>query len=163
MGVSIAFFSFAFIAIISALLVVFLKNVFRSALFLVLCFFSVAGIFITLGADFIAGVQVLLYVGAIGVMLLMAIMFTRGVERGNIPTRWHLWALFLGFIFLISLIWVILNTPWKVVSPPPPQPTTFGLGAVLFDLEKGFVLPFEIASLLLLSAIIGAIVLMRTK
>jgi len=83
MALTISFFVLGAVVLLSALAVVLVRNVFRAGLSLLLCFFSVAGIYITLGADFLAGVQVLIYVGAIGVLLLLALMLTREAPRGS--------------------------------------------------------------------------------
>jgi len=168
MALTISFFVLGAAVLLSALAVVLLRNVFRAGLSLLLCFFSVAGIYITLGADFLAGVQVLIYVGAIGVLLLLALMLTREAPRGSPEGRLVVAAAVLGGLVLVVLGFAVWRTPWKVVAPaladlPSPQPTTEALARGLFSLEGGFVLPFEIASVLLLAAIIGAIVLVMER
>ena len=160
---AIAFWVLAALAGGSALAVVLLPNVFRAGLFLVLAFLAIAGLFITLGADFLAAVQVLIYVGAIGVLLLLAIMLTREVHRGSPANRMWLPMMVLGALLLGALSWVVLRTPWAGDKLATPQPTTAGLGAKIFDLQGGFILPLEIAALLLLSVVIGAIVLVKDK
>ncbi|GAI40794.1 unnamed protein product, partial [marine sediment metagenome] len=77
MGLEIAFWLLAVVGILAALAVVLLRNVFRAALCLVVCFLAVAGIYITLSADFLAVAHVLIYVGAISVLIILAIMLTR--------------------------------------------------------------------------------------
>ena len=163
MGLTIAFWVFAVVSVLSALGVIFLRNVFRAALLLMLCFFSVAGIFVTLGADFLAAVQVLIYVGAVGALVLMAILLTREIHRGSPFSKWGIPAAILAAALLGVLIWAALGTSWPSPQLPPPQPTTAQLAERIFNLDTGFVLPFEIASLLLLAAIIGAIALVREK
>ncbi len=127
MGLTIAFWALAVVAVLAALGVVLLRNVFRAALSLILCFLTVAGIYVTLSADFLAAVQVLVYVGAISVLVL-----------------------------------TLLNTPWQISNTPALTPTTAPLAIKLFG-EGGVVLAVEIAAVLLLSAIVGAIVLAREK
>jgi len=83
MVVEIAFWILALIMVGAALAVVLLRDVFRAALLLILCFFTIAGIYITLNADFLAAVQVLIYAGAIGILLIFAIMLTRNVKGGQ--------------------------------------------------------------------------------
>ena len=83
MGLVIAFWLMATVAVIAALGVVLLRNVFRAALSLVACFLMVAGIYITLSADFLAAVQILVYVGAISVLIILGIMMTRDIQHGN--------------------------------------------------------------------------------
>lgn len=162
-GLDIAFWILAVVSVGAALAVVLLRDVFRAALFLVLCFFTVAGIYVTLSADFLAGAQVLIYVGAIGVLIIFAIMLTRESRRGSPPGRLRLPALLIGLFFLITMLFVVLNTDWQVVAEIPTQPTTSAIAEALFNKVDGFILAFEIAAVLLLAAIIGAIVLVREK
>ncbi|MBM4448631.1 MAG: NADH-quinone oxidoreductase subunit L, partial [Chloroflexi bacterium] len=79
---TVSFWLLAVVAVTAALGVVLLRNVFRAALSLILCFLMVAGLYITLSADFLAAVQILVYVGAISVLIILAIMMTREVQRG---------------------------------------------------------------------------------
>ena len=162
MGVSIAFWILAAVGVMAALAVVLLRDVFRAALSLVLCFLTVAGIYITLSADFLAAVQVLIYVGAISVLIILAIMLTREVQRGSPSNRLQIPAFIVAVLFLGGVTFALLNTPWAVSSVPPLEPTTPAIAGLLFG-EGGFILPVEIAPLLLLAAILGAIVLVREK
>jgi NADH-quinone oxidoreductase subunit J len=162
MGLEIAFWILAIVAITAALAVVWLRNIFRAALCLILCFLAIAGIFITLSADFLAAVQVLINVGAIAVLIILAIMLTREVERGSLSNKLQLPVLASAVLFLGVAILAVVKTPWPVVSLPPAEPTTAELATRLFG-EGGFILPVEIAAVLLLATIIGAIVLMREK
>lgn len=162
MGLTIAFWTLAVVAVLSALGVVLLRNVFRAALSLILCFLTVAGIYVTLSADFLAAVQVLVYVGAISVLIILAIMMTRDVQRGSPANRLQIPALVVAILFLEVLVLTLLNTPWQISNTPALTPTTAPLAIKLFG-EGGFILPVEIAAVLLLSAIVGAIVLAREK
>jgi NADH:ubiquinone oxidoreductase subunit 6 (subunit J) len=162
MGISIAFWVLAVIGVIAALAVVLLRDVFRAALSLVLCFLTVAGIYITLSADFLAAVQILIYVGAISVLIILAIMLTREVQQGSPANRLQIPAFLVAVLFLGGVAFAMLNTPWAVSSAPPLEPTTPAIAALLFG-EGGFILPVEIVPLLLLAAIIGAIALGREK
>lgn len=162
MGISIAFWILAVIGVIAALAVVLLGNVFRAALALVLCFLSVAGIYLTLSADFLAAVQILIYVGAISVLIILAIMLTKEVQRGSQSNRLQLPAFLVAGLFLGAVVFALLNTPWLVSSAPPLEPTTPALAGLLFG-EEGFILPVQIAGLLLLAAVLGAIILVREK
>lgn len=162
MGLTIAFWTLAVVAVLSALGVVLLRNVFRAALSLILCFLTVAGIYVTLSADFLAAVQILVYVGAISVLIILAIMMTRDVQRGSPANRLQIPALVVAVLFLEVLVLTLLNTPWQISNTPALTPTTAPLAIKLFG-EGGFILPVEIAAVLLLSAIVGAIVLAREK
>jgi NADH-quinone oxidoreductase subunit J len=162
MGMNIAFWLLAVVAVMAALGVVLLRNVFRAALSLILCFLMVAGIYVTLSADFLAAVQVLVYVGAISVLIILAIMMTREVQWGSPNSRFQIPALIVAILFLEVLVLTLINTPWAISSAPPTAPTTSALANSLFG-EGGYLLPVEIAAVLLLSAILGAIVLAREK
>ncbi|MCK4362698.1 MAG: NADH-quinone oxidoreductase subunit J, partial [Dehalococcoidia bacterium] len=119
MGLDIAFWVLAVVSVGAALAVVLLHDIFRAALFLVLCFFTVAGIYITLSADFLAGAQVLIYVGAIGVLILFAIMLTRESRRGSPSGRLRLPALLVGLLFLVTMVFVVVSTDWHVTAELP--------------------------------------------
>ena len=162
MGLEIAFWLLAIVCILAALGVVLLRNVFRAALSLVLCFLVVAGIYITLSADFLAVVQVLIYVGAISVLIILAIMLTREFQRGSTSNKLRIPALLVAILFLGAVGFATTNTLWSVSGVSPVMPTTEALALKLFG-EGGFILPVEIAAVLLLAAILGAIVLVREK
>ena len=162
-GIAISFWILAAVAIAAALAVVLLRNIFHTALFLVLCFFTIAGIFVILSADFLAAAQVLIYVGAIAVLIIFAIMLTRETQRGSPSGRLRLPALMLGLLFLATMVFVVVSTDWQVIMEIPDQATTSAIAQALFSGEEGFVLPLEIAAALLLAAIIGAIVLVRER
>jgi NADH-quinone oxidoreductase subunit J len=99
MGLDIAFWVLAIVGVAAALGVVLLRNVFRAALTLVLCFVSVAGIYITLSADFLAAVQILIYVGGISILIILAVMLTRDVQHGSPSNRLRIPALVVAAIF----------------------------------------------------------------
>ena len=162
MGASVAFWVLASIAVLAALSVVLVRDVFRAALSLILCFLMVAGLYITLNADFLAAVQILIYVGAISVLIILAIMLTRDVHRGSPSNRFRLPAFFVAVLFFAGIAYAMLNTPWQISSTPPLEPTTPAIAGLLFG-QGGFILPVEIAPILLLAAILGAIVLVREK
>jgi NADH-quinone oxidoreductase subunit J len=162
MGLDVAFWILAVVGVMAALAVVLLGDVFRAALSLVLCFLAVAGIYLTLNADFLAVVQILVYVGAISVLIILAIMLTREVHHGSPSNRLRLPAFFVAALFLGGVVYALVNTNWQISSAPPLEPTTPAIAGLLFG-PGGFILPVEIAPILLLAAIIGAIVLVREK
>ncbi len=162
MGVDIAFWILAVVGIAAALTVVLLRNVFRAALCLVLCFLAVAGIYVTLSADFLAVVQVLIYVGGISVLIILAIMLTREVQQGSPSNKLQIPAFVVAVLFYGVVAFTLINTPWQVSTAQPLAPTTSALAGKLLG-EGGFILPVEIAAILLLVAILGAIVLVREK
>ncbi len=162
MALDIAFWILAVVGIAAALSVVLLRNVFRAALSLVLCFLAVAGVYITLSADFLAAVQILIYVGGISVLIILAIMLTREVQQGSPSNKLRIPAFIAAALFLGVVVFTLINTPWQVSTAPPLQPTTAALAGKLLG-EGGFILAVEIAATLLLAAILGAIVLVREK
>ena len=162
MGLEAAFWILAVIGVVAALAVVSLRNVFRAALSLIVCFLTVAGIYVTLSADFLAVAQVLIYVGAIAVLIILAIMLTREVHRGSPYGKLRIPALVVGILFLGVLSFAMISTQWQVSTVPPLEPTTSALAGMLFG-EGGFILAVEIVGVLLLAAILGAIVLVREK
>jgi NADH-quinone oxidoreductase subunit J len=162
MGLEIVFWLLAITGIAAALAVVLMRDIFRAALSLILCFLVVAGIYITLSADFLAAVQVLIYIGAISVLIILAIMLTRNVQRGSLSNKLSVPALVTAILLLGVVGWTVANTSWRVSALPPLEPTTSALAGRLFG-EGGFILAVEIAAVLLLAAILGAIVLVREK
>jgi NADH-quinone oxidoreductase subunit J len=162
MALQIAFWIIAIVGVLSALSVVILKDVFRAALALILCFISVAGIYVTLSADFLAVVQILIYVGAISVLIILAIMMTKEVQQGSLSNKLRVPAFFVAGIFLAVILFSIFTTSWNISGAAAPGVTTNDLAARLFG-NGGYILPVEIAAMLLLAAILGAITLVREK
>lgn len=172
MALDAAFWILAVVSVVSAVAVVFLRDVFRAALFLVLGFFTVAGIYVTLDADFLAAVQVLVYVGAVGMLLLFAIMFTRDTRRGSLFNRLKMPAMVFAAVLLGIMIYTMTATDWASLGAaahpalPGLQESGTGLtgsiGESLFS-KNGFVLPLETAGVMLLAAVLGGIVIMREK
>jgi NADH:ubiquinone oxidoreductase subunit 6 (subunit J) len=166
----VVFWVLAVGGVTSALVVVHLRDIFKGALFLVVTFLAVAGIFALLSAEFLAVVQVLIYAGAISILILFAVMLTRDVQTANTPSRMQPLALTLGALFLAALIFTIANTGWSVWEQAGLAPNTLvQIDNVLSNspqwladlLLRDYVLPFEVASVVLLAAIIGALALVR--
>ncbi len=162
MGQAVAFWIMAVVIVVSAFAVIFLRNVFRAALALILCFIAVAGIYLTLSADFLAAVQILVYVGAISVLIILAIMMTKEVQKGSPVNKMEIPAAVVGTVLLGILVYAVTSTPWRLAPESPLSPTTVPLATRLFS-ENGFILPVEIGAVLLLAAILGAIVITREK
>ena len=158
----IVFWILAVVTVGAALAVVILRDVFRAALSLVLLFLTIAVIYITLYADFLAVVQILIYVGAISILIIVAIMLTREVWHGSPTGKLRIPALVVSLLLLGTLVFTVISTKWETSGEPPLQPTTAAIGASLFG-ESGFILPVEITAVLLLAAVLGAIVLIREK
>ncbi len=158
----IVFWVLAIVTVVAALAVVIIKDVFRVALCLVFLFFTIAGIYITLHADFLAVVQVLVYVGAISILIIVAIMLTRETRQGSTSGKLRIPAIVVGVLLLGTLAFTAISTEWQTNDVPPLEPTTEAIGLKLFG-EGGYLLPVEISAILLLAAVLGAIVLIREK
>jgi len=157
---TVAFVALAGIAVISALGVVTLKRITHSALCLATSFLAVAGIYVLLQAEFIFAVQILIYVGAVMVLLLFAIMLTResNMPRSNLSNRQMMIAAPTALLIFGMVAWALVRTTWSAGEAAPAMDTTRILGEVVFN---QYVLPFEVASLVLLVAMVGAIVIAR--
>lgn len=149
--------------ITAALGVVLLENIVYSAFLLGGVFISIAGMYILLNADFVSAAQILIYVGAINVLILFAIMLVNKREAfPQMARRWvrsGITALVCGGLFTL-LATMVLQTPWQTVDQVPPASTAVLIGEHFFS---DYLLPFELASLLLLMALIGAVVLARRE
>ncbi|MFC1872205.1 NADH-quinone oxidoreductase subunit J [Chloroflexota bacterium] len=162
MGLVIAFWLLSGMALIGALGVVVIRNVFRAALSLVLCFVAIAGLYVTLSADFLAAIQILVYIGAVSVLIILAVMMTRDVQHGSPSNKLVVPAIVMAAVFFGAMIYAVLNTPWVISTVAPTTPTTAGLADGLLG-ANGYILPVEISAVLLLSAVIGSIVIAREK
>lgn len=147
----------------AALGVVLFSNIVYSAFLLGGVFISISGLYILLNADFVAAAQILIYVGAVNVLILFAIMLVNKREDfSNLPRRWIRKAstavVCIGLFALLGTM--ILVTPWSISSTSPAvvENTIVEIGKHFFS---DFLLPFELASVLLLMAMVGAIVLAR--
>lgn len=156
----LVFFLVATLTLTAALATVLLRNVFHAALALVGTFFGVAAVYLMLEAEFLAIVQILIYVGAIAVLILFAVMLTRGLmknEDSNINGQWAWAALAVGTLF-IGMFILILQVPWKISNQLVVGDTVPALGTALLTT---YLLPFEVVSVLLLATLIGAFIIAR--
>lgn len=136
------------------------KNILHAALFLVMSFFGVAGIYLLLEAEFLAIVQILIYVGAISVLILFAVMLTRGLMRADQTshnTQWG-WAILISLLLFGTIFLLAFEFKWPVASAKISGDIMATLGT---QLVTTYVLPFEVISLLLLAALVGAFVIAR--
>lgn len=158
-GPEIIFAGIAGVAGVAGALVVSSKNVVHAALFLVATLGSIAALFMLLGAEFVGWTQILIYVGAIVVLLLFGIMLTRApLGRMTLDNQNRVVALLVAAGTFGVLTWLIWDAFGDERIPLKQVVRTKELGQSLFD---RFVLPFEAISVLLLAALVGAIVLAR--
>jgi NADH-quinone oxidoreductase subunit J len=150
------FYVFAFITVASAFVVVFTRNIIYAAFSLLFTFFGVAGLYALLHADFLAVTQILIYVGGILVLLLFGVMLTNKVVSVDLKTGTlqTVPALVIVAVVAGSLAGLFYST-WKNVPAPAAEEVTVTrtLGEMLMT---GYLLPFEVASVILLVALIGA-------
>ena len=154
------FFFLAAFTLASALVVVLNNQLLYSAIALLFTLFGVAGLYIFLWADFIAGVQLLVYIGGINVLIIFGIMLTNrisSVRLSQTNLQQGVGGVFAFWIFIIISI-VISKTSWFHMTSAEPSETVGQVGTLLMT---KYVLPFEAASILLLGALIGAAILSR--
>ena len=187
----VVFWVLSVVAVAGAVGVVLVRDLFRAALLLAMVFVTVAGFFVLMSAEFLATVQVLIYVGAISILFVFAVMLTRDVRRGNLPNRLQIPAVVLPALLLAAMVVTILATDWQFIPENAREKTDLvqtqsvsvvsqadlegagfasqeealdAQGAGLADLLVGdFVLAFEAVSVLLLAALIGALALARGR
>ena len=187
----IVFWLLTVVAVGSALGVVLTRDLFRAALLLVGVFVAVGGYFVLLSAEFLAVVQVLIYAGAIAVLIIFAVMLTRDVQHGNPPNRLQIPAAVLASLLLAAMVTVAIDTQWDFLPESEQQSVDLVQTAAVSDISTEslqqagvtessqqeaaqsagladlligkFVLPFEAVSVLLLAALIGALALVRPR
>ena len=188
----IVFWVLSVAAIGAALGVVLVRDLFRAVLLLAGVFVAMAGFFVLLSAEFLAVVQVLIYVGAISILFIFAIMLTRNVRQGNLPNRLQIPAVLFSTLLLAALVVVATSTDWNLIPAGDQQarvdlaqtqsvnvlsPEALERVGVVSEEEKAqaekagladlligpFVLPFEAVSVLLLAALIGGLALARPQ
>lgn len=170
-AIQLIFLATAVMTLISAILVVTRRNMVHAALFLVVSLFGVAVFFVLLNATYLAVAQVVIYIGAIAILMIFAVMFTRRIASDDVvaSTPNSGWAGLLST--LLFFILVIMLGGWSQFNVHAPQLTRAGvapgdmgqtlaaeLGASLVS-PSAYVIPFEVASVLLLAALIGSIVI----
>jgi len=149
------FYLFAAVTLLSALMVVTNRNIVHSAFYLLFTFFGVAGLYVLLAADFIAIVQLIVYVGGILILLLFGVMLTNKITNVEIRTGTiNLVPAVIGVGLLAgALLAAVINAPWKVNNIEQAVPTTNILGTLLL---QEYLLIFELLGIVLLIALIGA-------
>jgi NADH-quinone oxidoreductase subunit J len=174
-AIDLAFWILCICTVISAIAVIQIQDLFRSALFLIVTFLGVAGLFILLGAEFLAGVQLLVYVGAISVLIIFAILMTRDLEEGNPSHSFRLPVAIVAIIFILFAYYIITQgTDWngRLISENLDAEQQKVAATVFFKesipslarmLLTDFVLAFETVSVLLLAAALGALALVRDR
>lgn len=159
-GTVIAFWLLAAMTVGAAFGVAAVRNLIHAVGLLIITFAGLAGLYITLSADFIAVVQVLIYIGAIAILIIFAIVLTPAASRHNTEGFMRFPALGLAGLVAAGMIYAAFDTDWAISDRGAFNDTATAIGDALLD---KYVLPFEIASVLLLAAVVGAIILVRPE
>lgn len=164
-GLEVAFAIFSALAVGSALVALFERSVVRSAFALFGTFLGVAGLYLTLGADFLAMTQVLIYAGGIMVLYLFGLMLTKPRPAERSLRRIGLAAALAGGTAVVLLVRLYAGADWHAVDPaalPDPEPTATGIGLAFLRAE-GWLFAFEFASVLLLAVLVGSVHIARRR
>jgi NADH-quinone oxidoreductase subunit J len=159
---TIVFYLISAVTLLSAAGVAFFRNIVYSALALLGTFAGVVGLYAWLAADFVAVVQLLVYIGGILVITIFAVMLTHRIADVKVSNRsvGRLPAFLIASGVFVLMARAVTRTSWHAVEGPQTQPTTYWIGQAFLG---KYVLPFELASLVLLAALIGAIALSRKE
>jgi len=163
-GAAVAFWTLAGVTLFAAAGIMFSRNLLHAVLLLILTFIGIAGFFVLLSAEFLAMAQVIIYVGAIAVLVLFAVLLTPRAGRDNGESKMLLPAVLLAVCLGAVVLFVITDTSWNTVPSAPavehePRVAASDLGEALLST---WILPFELASVLLTAALVGAILLVRS-
>lgn len=158
----ILFYAIVALTIFSAAIVAFANKIIYSAFALLLTFMGFAGLYIYLSADFLAVTQVLIYVGGILILILFGVLMTQKIYKTEALTAHNsLWISLGGGLAVAAILAVLLfKSRWSPLVEKGFQPSTQSIGTAILS---EYLLPFEIASLLLLGALIGAVYIARTE
>jgi NADH:ubiquinone oxidoreductase subunit 6 (subunit J) len=165
-ALQIAFLLTSAVTLAAATLVVMVRNLFHAALYLIVTLFGVAVLFALLDASFLVAAQVALYIGAISILIIFAVMLTQNIMRHTLPQGNQQWApsLAVALAVFASLAFMLLRVPQFNVWPQavPLDNSLIRLGQAMVDPNQ-FALVFEVASVLLLAAMVGSIMVARDR
>jgi len=138
------------------------ENVFHNALFMILSFIGVAALYVLLEAEFLAVVQILVYVGAISILIIFTVMLSRRLMAGDQSQRNSQWwiAAIVSVALFLGLGFMLLKVTWPAVAEELPKDIIASLGESFMGT---YVLPFEVASVILLVALVGSIMIARER
>lgn len=160
---TVVFFIFAIMAVAAAWGVVTSKNIVHSALFLALTFAGVAVLYVLMNAEFLAAVQLLVYMGAVNIMVIFAVMLTlRGDVKQSSPEtkKWGWGALVSALVFVLIALVILTNADWRILPTPWTAPGTTAGDLSMLMLTQ-YMIPFEAAAILLTLALVGAVILAK--
>ena len=158
---TIAFYLFAALVIASAVMVIMSRNPVHSVLWLILAFFNAAGLMVLVGAEFIAALMVIVYVGAVAVLFLFGLMLTRApIGREALDSQNRVMGAVIAGIMFAVLVTLIIEAYGNAPAVEMTGPNVADIGVAIF---ANWVFPFEVLSMLLLGALIGAVLLSRRE
>jgi NADH-quinone oxidoreductase subunit J len=160
--ITILFLVFAVFILAAAIMTVTVKNIVHAALWLISSFFGVGALYLLMEAEFLGVAQVLIYVGAVSILILFAIMLTRdleGSQNRQLTPRWWIALIVPAALFGVLIVPTVMTHAWQLPPPPAGQPPTISSAQQIGTaFMREYLLPFEVAAILLLVAMIGAIV-----
>ncbi len=158
----ILFYLFSLMILACGVIVVYSRNIVHSGFSLLGTFAGVAGLYGLASSTFLAAAQILVYVGGVLIVILFAIMLTRGIENANRsnPSQGVVPATLLGVIIAALLIFVAVSFPWQIRTVAETTDSVSPLGNALLN---QYVLPFEFLSLVLLPVLVGGVMLVRKE
>jgi len=160
--ITILFLVFAVFILAAAIMTVTVKNIVHAALWLISSFFGVGALYLLMEAEFLGVAQVLIYVGAVSILILFAIMLTRdleGSQNRQLTPRCWIALIVPAALFGVLIVPTVMTHAWQLPPPPAGQPPTISSAQQIGTaFMREYLLPFEVAAILLLVAMIGAIV-----
>ncbi|HTG00807.1 MAG TPA: NADH-quinone oxidoreductase subunit J [Nitrospirota bacterium] len=164
MGSQIIFFYFAVVILATAIITITRRNPVHSVMFMLILFFHIAGLFVMLNAEFLAAVQLIVYAGAILILYLFVVMLLNVDRESTAPRANRYWPWMAGFGLLIALEVILLvargSFP-QAAGQTMQQPAGIGAKDLGMLLYQKYLVPFEIASIILLVGLVGAVMLAK--
>ncbi len=169
---SVLWWSVAAMVVVSAFLVVHLHDLLKAALALIASFLGIAGLFVMLNAEFLAVVQLLIYAGAIPILIIFAVLLLRDVQRGSPFNRLRVPALFLSTFVLAIMVFALTDAGWALLRDAQVGSSYMAQAGATYSntspvlaglLLREFALPVEAAAVLLLASVLGALALVREE
>ncbi len=166
--ITLLFILLGAVSVLTAFMTIFSKNPIHSAIYLVICFFSIGGHYFLMNSQFLGVVHIIVYAGAIMILFLFTVMLMNLNKEDEVhKPRLQRWAAVVFFLVLCAVMILIFFQSKPIVGPYDDLGTDYQsikvLGQVLLDSDHGFMVPFEFASVLLLVAMIGAVLLSKKE
>ena len=163
-GLDLVFYSLEFLAFASAVSILFTKNVFYAALFLIVCLLSIADIYIIANAEFLAVTQILIYAGGVLVLVIFGVMLTSKISGKPLAVENKNWfaGLLVGLFFMAILLNLFSKTIFYNSNPIESKVVNTSINQIGIHFTTDYALPFEVTGVLLLVALIGAAVVAST-